>query len=108
MWPNRSASRQGPSMSPRVACLPGSRKKSIRYSTRRTDEMKTTTACPPTEDLRQLLDGSLSGERQQECMDHLEDCQSCQARLEDLATGGTILSRVVQRVHESEPGATSA
>lgn len=67
-----------------------------------------TASCPPTEELRQLLDGSLSGERQIECTQHMDACECCQSRLEGIATEGTILSHVVQRVYESEPGATSA
>lgn len=70
--------------------------------------MKTGTVCPQTEELRQLLDGSMSGEQQQQCMDHMETCECCQAKLEELATGGTILSRVVQRINADELVATSA
>lgn len=70
--------------------------------------MKTTTGCPPTEELGQLLDGSLSGERQQECTDHIDTCSCCQVRLEEIATQGTNLSRVVEHLHEAEPVAASA
>jgi hypothetical protein len=70
--------------------------------------MKTGTHCPPTEDLQQLLHGSLAGNRQEECIRHMDSCECCQAKLEDLATEGSNLSQVVQRADESEPVATSA
>jgi len=70
--------------------------------------MNTTTACPSTEELRELLGGALSGEQQATCTQHLDQCACCQAKLEELATGGTNLSRLVERAHESEPIAKSA
>ncbi|MGE5193793.1 MAG: protein kinase domain-containing protein, partial [Deltaproteobacteria bacterium] len=65
-------------------------------------------ACPETEELRQLVDGSLSGDRQQECTQHVDTCPCCQAKLEEIATGGTNLSRVVERLYEAEPVASAA
>ena len=70
--------------------------------------MKTSTGCPDTEDLRQLLDGSLSGERQEEYTRHMDLCACCQSRLEEIATEGTNLSHVVEHLHEAEPTAGSA
>jgi WD40 repeat protein len=70
--------------------------------------MKTGTACPPTEDLNRLVEGTLSGERQEECTQHLDSCGCCQAKLEEIATGGTNLSRVVERLCDAEPVAGSA
>jgi len=70
--------------------------------------MKTTTSCPPPEELQKLLDGSLSGERQVECTDHLDSCECCQAKLEQIATGGSKLSEIMIRLNENEPMATSA
>lgn len=70
--------------------------------------MKTTTACPSTEELRALLDGSLSEPQQVVDVQHLDHCQCCQVKLEELATGGTNLSQVVERLDRSEPAATSA
>lgn len=67
-----------------------------------------TSACPQTDELRQLLDNSLSGERQQECTEHMESCPCCQERLESVATEGTNLSQVVRGLSDSEPQATSA
>jgi hypothetical protein len=64
--------------------------------------------CPQPEELRKLLDGSLSGDQQQACVDHMDACACCQTRLEGMATEGTNLSRVIESLHESEPVATSA
>lgn len=65
-------------------------------------------SCPPTEELRQLLDGSLPETQQHECTEHLEACSGCQHRLEDIATQGSNLSRVVEHLHQADPVATSA
>jgi len=70
--------------------------------------MKTKIECPQTEELRELLDGSLSGERQIECTEHMDSCQCCQAKLEEIATGGSNLSQVVEHLNVSEPVANSA
>jgi eukaryotic-like serine/threonine-protein kinase len=67
-----------------------------------------TTTCPETDELRQLLEGSLSEQRQQECTDHLDNCGCCQAKLEALATHGTTISEVCRCLERSEPAATSA
>ena len=63
--------------------------------------------CPKTDDLRRLLRGSSTAELEPLAA-HLDQCESCQAKLEDLATGGTNLSQVARRLHESEPTAQSA
>lgn len=65
-------------------------------------------ACPPTEELRQLLGTALPGEQQQGLTVHLDHCTNCQAKLEELATEGTNLSSVVEHLNEAEPVATSA
>ena len=70
--------------------------------------MPTTTNCPATEELQQILSGNVSGDRQQQCERHLDACPCCQAKLEELATGGTNLSQLVQRAGDDEPLATSA
>lgn len=70
--------------------------------------MKINTECPPPEELRQLLDGSLSGDRQEACTAHMDSCTCCQAKLENIATDGTNLSSLVQSLHESEPSSQSA
>lgn len=70
--------------------------------------MSTSTTCPVTEELQQLLAGSLSGQRLEECTRHMDACSCCQNRLEEIATGGTNLSQVVQSLHGAQPDATSA
>lgn len=69
--------------------------------------MKTSNACPEQDELRQLLDGTLSGDRQQACTDHMDSCQCCQSRLEEIATDGTNLSQVVEHLNESNPPVNS-
>ncbi|MGH7135091.1 MAG: protein kinase domain-containing protein, partial [Pirellulales bacterium] len=69
--------------------------------------MKTTT-CPEPDELRQLLDGSLHEPRRQECTDHLDACECCQARLEEIATAGTRLSQLCRQLDKAEPEPTSA
>ncbi len=64
--------------------------------------------CPESDELRQLLDGSLPGDRLTECTEHMDTCGCCQARLEDLATGGSNLPDIVRRHEDDEPMATSA
>jgi serine/threonine protein kinase len=73
-----------------------------------TNNIKDTIACPPTEELRQLLGSQLSGEQQQQYTNHLDRCPCCQEKLEELATAGTNLSSVVEHLNQSEPMATSA
>lgn len=70
--------------------------------------MDVTTACPPSEELKQLIDGTLSGERQQECTRHMDSCECCQAKLEELATAGTNLSQILDHAYQAEPVASSA
>ena len=70
--------------------------------------METITKCPEVEELRQLIEGSLAGERQQECTQHMDSCECCQTKLMDLATGGTNLSEIVEHAYEAEPVASSA
>ncbi len=71
-------------------------------------ETVNTCKCPPAEVLQQLLVDALPSERQQECVHHIDVCEGCQAKLEEMATGGTNLSQVVERLNESQPMATSA
>jgi WD40 repeat protein len=65
-----------------------------------------TSGCPSTDELRHML--SSSGEPHAAWAEHLDSCHCCQAKLEELATGGTNLSRLVEQAHESLPIATSA
>jgi serine/threonine protein kinase len=69
--------------------------------------MNSDAVCPHDDDLRQLLDGTLSENRQEACTDHMNTCSCCQTKLEGLAAGGTNLSQVLQSLHESEPPANS-
>ena len=64
--------------------------------------------CPSKEELRQLVEGSLSGDQQKVYEPHLENCPGCQNALELLATGETNLSQVVRLAEASVPQATSA
>ena len=64
--------------------------------------------CPAQEELRQLLDGSLSTDRQVACTTHMDSCTCCQERLETIATDGADLPKLVERIDQSEPLATSA
>ncbi|HVX12319.1 MAG TPA: serine/threonine-protein kinase [Pirellulales bacterium] len=70
--------------------------------------MNAPTKCPEADELRQLIDGSLPEPRQEECTNHLDSCECCQARLEELATAGTPLSQACQHADKAEPEATSA
>ena len=65
------------------------------------------TGCPESDELRRLLEGTLSGERQQSCTEHMDSCSCCQSKLEGIATEGTNLSQIVESLHESEPPAHS-
>ncbi|MCE9548493.1 MAG: serine/threonine protein kinase [Planctomycetia bacterium] len=70
--------------------------------------MKSPANCPPDTDLQQLLTGSLSDDRVQECVRHMDACVGCQTKIEEIATEGTNLSTVVKHLNEAEPDATSA
>lgn len=70
--------------------------------------MSANTNCPPANELRQLLDGSLSNDRQEICTQHMDSCTCCQAKLEDLATDGTNLSSLVERLADDTPSSESA
>ena len=58
--------------------------------------------CPEANELRQLLDGTLSGDRQQACTDHMDSCHGCQVKLEGIATEGSNLSQIVESLHDSQ------
>jgi serine/threonine protein kinase len=66
------------------------------------------TSCLETEELRKLLGGVAASPEQETWTQHLDQCEGCQSKLEALATEGTNVSQLVQRVRESEPLATSA
>lgn len=69
--------------------------------------MKITT-CLQADELRQLISGELATQRQQECAEHLDSCTVCQGRLEEVATGGTNLTEVIEGLNEASPAETSA
>ncbi|HMF09740.1 MAG TPA: serine/threonine-protein kinase, partial [Thermoanaerobaculia bacterium] len=69
--------------------------------------MNTATICPATEELRQLVEGSLTEKRQEACTQHLDSCEQCRAKLEEIATEGSSLSRVLERLHETQPAVNS-
>jgi len=66
------------------------------------------TPCPATEEMRELLGGLAPGPQQEVWTQHLDQCECCQAKLEELAIGGTNLSQVVQQLHQAVPAAQSA
>jgi len=70
--------------------------------------LKAGTSCPPTDDLKQLLTDGLAGERRDECVEHMDKCECCQQRLEEIAVEGTNLSQLVEKIYTAEPMATSA
>lgn len=74
---------------------------------RRLQPMKTT-ICPEPDELRQLLNGSLDEQRQQECREHVITCECCHSRLEEIATAGTQLSAVCRQLAQPDPNATEA
>ncbi len=64
--------------------------------------------CPERDELRQLLEGSLSGERQQQCTQHMDSCECCQAKLEEIATEGSDVSQLVAHLDAANPAKESA
>ncbi len=64
--------------------------------------------CPSQEELRQLLADLPANDHKEQVTQHLEACEHCQKLLEELATGGTNLSLLVEQVHQSQPIAESA
>lgn len=65
------------------------------------------THCPDTAELRQLVEGSLSDQRQEACTQHLDSCETCRAKLDEIATDGSNLVRVVERLNETQPAINS-
>lgn len=64
--------------------------------------------CPSHAELQQLLGDLPSDSQGEQLASHLESCERCQAKLEEIATGGTNLSEVVEGLHQAEPVAESA
>lgn len=68
----------------------------------------TTHQCPSPEDLQGLIEGRLSESQQTELVQHLDNCNSCQARLEGLATCESSVCELVQHIDRERPDAKSA
>jgi hypothetical protein len=64
--------------------------------------------CPSTDELRQLLGALPADANSEQLAEHLDQCECCQAKLEELATGGTNLPQLVEQAHQSIPAAESA
>ncbi len=98
-----SACRPARSTSPRAACWPDSRKKSRRSGSRRKANMNIKAACLSSDELRQLLSGS-ADRAASSGRSTWTSAQCCQAKLEELATGGTNLSQLVERAARVRAG----
>lgn len=64
--------------------------------------------CPGNDELRQLLEGTLSSERAVECTAHMDACGCCQSRIENLAIGESNLPEIVKKLPDDGPQQTSA
>src|SRR5690242_20896397 len=60
-------------------------------------------ACPEPARLKDLIEGSLPDEERSALTAHLDDCESCQRRLEEAAAGGSSLLHVACHVQERPP-----
>jgi WD40 repeat protein/serine/threonine protein kinase len=61
-----------------------------------------TTTCPDDDVLRGLLDSSLPEPVQREVVAHLDDCDSCQSKLEQIAEDGSAVLQVARSANEAE------
>lgn len=64
--------------------------------------------CPTANELRELIAGSLSGERAQECVAHLDDCCGCQQAIQQTATGDSTFPELVEHIDQHQPAKQSA
>ena len=64
--------------------------------------------CPTAEELRELLAGSLSDARQQECVAHLDECRDCQQAIQETATGDSTVRELVEHIDQRQPAKESA
>jgi len=64
--------------------------------------------CPAAEELKKLIEGTLSGERQLACTQHMDACTCCQSKLEELATDGSNLTEILVQADAVQPAASSA
>jgi serine/threonine protein kinase len=65
--------------------------------------MNPLTNCPEPGELKQLLDGTLLGSREEDVNAHLESCSHCQQTLEGLAAGKESWSGTVKNLREEKP-----
>lgn len=70
-------------------------------------------SCPTADELRQLIDESISAERQAELQSHLESCDACQTLLSSLVAGGESWEAAVAHLKDQvdslpEPGLEEA
>lgn len=64
--------------------------------------------CPTVDELRELIAGSLPGERQQECVAHLDECCGCQQAILRTATGDSTFPELVEHIDQHQPAKQSA
>ena len=65
-------------------------------------------SCPTAEELRELLAGSLSDARLQECVAHLDECSDCQQAIQQTATGDSTVRELVEHIDQRQPAKESA
>lgn len=70
--------------------------------------MPASSACPTPDQLRALLDGSLSEAEQTSLNQHFESCESCQRALETLVVGRESWDGVARRLANADGPATPA
>jgi hypothetical protein len=65
-------------------------------------------SCPTADELRELVAGHLSDERQQECVAHLDECCGCQQAIQQTATGDSTFLEIVEHIDQHQPAKQSA
>jgi serine/threonine protein kinase len=66
------------------------------------------TQCPPASEIKRLLDGDLTDVDQSRLTAHLDCCEGCQRKIEELATGGQPLLAAACASDQARPDQTSA
>jgi len=64
-----------------------------------------TNNCPPEEQLRELIDGTLADDLQAQVQSHVDDCAACQQRLEALVAGSESWDAAVGHLKADSPRA---
>src|SRR4051812_25132847 len=62
-----------------------------------------TSTCPNPDVLRGMLDSSLPEPVQRDVVAHLDECSSCQVKLEEIAAAGSSIREVARRANDSTP-----